>query len=116
MHSFEARLLGVDQGEVTLFTDYETGGPMWTGRGARARRTRVAFARPFVAPPVVHVSVTLWDFDQSTNARGDLAAEKVDAAGFEIVFRTWEDTHAAQLRVGWIALGPLPNPDDWDLG
>lgn len=115
MKIFECRLLGVDQGEVTLFSDYENGGPMWTGDGPRARRQAVRFARPFEARPVVQVAVTLWDFDQSTNARADLAAERVTESGFEIVFRTWADTRVARIRVAWTALGPLPNPDDWDL-
>ena len=115
MKTFESRLLGIDQGEVTLFSDYEDGGPMWTGNGARARRDKVRFSRPFATRPVVQVSVTLWDFDQGTNARADVAAERVTVEGFEIVFRTWADTRVARIRVGWIALGQMPNPDDWDL-
>jgi hypothetical protein len=115
MKTFESRLLGIDQGEATLFSDYADGGPMWTGDGARARRHRVSFSRPFATRPVVHVSVTLWDFDKGANARADLSAERVSEEGFDIVFRTWADTRIAQIRVGWIALGQMPNPDDWTL-
>jgi hypothetical protein len=115
METFESRLLGIDQGEVTLFSDYENGGPMWTGNGPRARRHKVRFSAPFAARPAVHVSVTLWDFDQGTNTRADLAAERVTREGFEIVFRTWADTRVARIRVAWTALGQMPNPDDWQL-
>ena len=35
--------------------------------------------------------------------------------GFDIVFRTWNDTQVARIRVAWTAIGELPNEDDWAL-
>jgi len=115
MKSFGSHIVGVDQGEEMLFADYETGGAMWTGTGARARRKAVKFSQRFRRTPVVHVSITMWDTDCGTNARMDLAAERVTPEGFDLVFRTWSDTRIAQVRLAWMAIGEVAHEDDWDL-
>ena len=115
MKRFPAGLLGVDRGSVLLFSDFQDGGPMWTGEGAREARKHVRFSTPFAEQPTVILGISLWDMDRRTNLRADLTAETVLREGFEIVFRTWADTRVARIRVDWTALGPLPDPDLWAL-
>jgi hypothetical protein len=45
----------------------------------------------------------------------DISADLVTAEGFEIVFRTWGDTRIARVRADWLAIGALPNDDDWEV-
>jgi hypothetical protein len=115
MKRFDMNLIGIDQGEVVLFSDYENDGPMWKGHGARISRTEVLFAEPFVVPPAVTVGLTMWDFAHETNTRADLTAEDISETGFTIVFRTWNNTRIARVRVGWQAIGPLRGEEDWVL-
>lgn len=115
MQIINSSRLGIAHGSVDLFSDFEEGGEMWTGEGSRVRSQRVTFDRPFAAPPVVHVSLTLWDMDSAHNMRADLAAEQVAPDGFDAVFRTWLDTKVARVRISWIAMGAVENEDDWDV-
>jgi hypothetical protein len=115
MKRLRNHLIGVDQGEVMLFSDFEAGGAMWAGEGARERRRPVAFSERFRSAPVVQVSVSMWDLDHTANLRGELRGESVTAEAFEIVFRTWGDSRIARLRVAWTAIGELPQDDDWEL-
>ncbi len=115
MMKFFNTAIGIDQGEDVLFSDYEDGGEMWTGSGARERRHRVKFSQPFKAVPAVHISLSLWDMDSATNARADVAAEKITEKGFEVVFRTWADTRVARARIRWMAIGEVEHEDDWQL-
>ncbi|SHM30114.1 H-type lectin domain-containing protein [Roseovarius litoreus] len=115
MKHLTSRTIGIDQGEDVLFSDYEDGGVMWTGNGPRERRKSLRFSEPFKTPPVVHVSLSMWDMDSATNARADVAAEKITTTGFDIVFRTWGDTRVARSRIRWMAIGELAHEDDWDL-
>jgi H-type lectin domain len=115
MKQFENHLIGVDQGEIVLFSDFENGGEMWTGTGPRERRQRVVFNREFRELPMVHVSVSLWDVDTSSAVRAEISAENIACDGFDIVFRTWLDTRVARIRAAWLALGSLPHADDWDI-
>ena len=108
-------LIGVDQGDLVLFSDFESGGEMWTGRGERERRKRITFAELFRHPPVVQVGLAMWDMDASSVLRGDLVAETVTEDGFDCVFRTWGDSRIARLRVNWLAFGELHQADDWTL-
>ena len=64
---------------------------------------------------MVHVSLSMWDMDSATNARADVAAEKITANGFDVVFRTWGDTRVARARIRWMAIGELQHEDDWQL-
>ncbi|MHA7851539.1 H-type lectin domain-containing protein [Roseovarius sp.] len=115
MKHLTSRTIGIDQGEDVLFSDYEDGGVMWTGDGPRARRKSLLFSEPFKTPPVVHVSLSMWDMDSATNARADVAAEKITEIGFDIVFRTWGDTRVARSRIRWMAIGEVRHEDDWQL-
>lgn len=115
MRRLENHLIGIDQGQVALFSDFEDNGPMWTESGPRAARTEIRFSAKFKTIPVVHVSMSMWDMDQTTNARADVSAEDISRDGFTIVFKTWGDTKVARARAAWIAFGEVPHDDDWDL-
>lgn len=88
---------------------------MWTGHGPRQMRHVVEFEEPFSKVPLVEVSVSMLDIDQSANYRFDISAEDVTEEGFSIVFRTWGDTKIARVRADWIAFGTVRYEDDWDL-
>ncbi len=107
--------IGVDQGDVILFSDFENGGEMWTSTGQRERRRRVSFSKPYKTPPTVQVSLSMWDLDNGTPARMDLRAETVTEDGFDLVFRTWGDTRVARARANWLSIGQLNHDDDWNL-
>lgn len=115
MKRLENHLIGIDQGSVLLFSDFEDGGAMWNGTGPRAVRRSVRFSEPFRSPPSVLLGLEMWDNDQGSNQRGDIGAEAVTEAGFDIVFKTWGDTRIARLRIRWTALGPLAHDDDWQI-
>lgn len=115
MKTIQKRSVGIDQGDVSLFSDFEDGGEMWTGEGDRERRMTVTFDRPFRQRPAVQVSISLWDLASNAGFRGELVSENVTQNGFDIVFRTWLDTHVARMRVAWMAIGEVGNYDDWDI-
>ncbi|QBF30890.1 H-type lectin domain-containing protein [Thalassococcus sp. S3] len=115
MKRIPSHLIGVDQGDVVLFSEYENGGSMWTGHGARERRMKVKFSDVFRAPPVVHVSTSLLDIATGPSLRADITTDKITVQGFEIVFRTWEDSRVARIRAAWMAIGPLENEEEWEL-
>ena len=115
MKRLRNHLIGIDQGDNILFSDYEDGGEMWTGTGPRERRKDVQFGESFRAAPVVHCALSMWDIDHATNVRADVTAEEIDEEGFQIVFRTWGDTRVARARVRWMAIGELRHADEWDL-
>lgn len=116
MKRINSHCIGVDQGSTILFSDFEHGGEMWAGSGARSTRSTVTFSQPFTAAPSVHVSISMWDLDQKTNFRADISSEDVTETGFVILFKTWGDTRVARIRADWTAIGPLRHEDDWDLG
>ena len=113
MQVFLREAIGVTQGEEILFSDYENDGAMWKGDGDRERRKRITFPSAFREAPMVHVALSLWDTDCSTNARMDISAENVTAERCDLVFRTWGDTRVARVRVRWMAIGAAHHPDDW---
>lgn len=115
MKRLQTHTIGIDQGDNVLFSDYQDGGEMWTGQGPRERCKAISFSRAFRTPPAVHCSLSMWDVDHAHNVRADVTAEAVTETGFELVFRTWGDTRVARVRVGWIAIGEMPNEDDWEL-
>lgn len=115
MRRLQHHLIGVDQGKTLLFSDYETGGPMWSGQGERACRKAVRFSEPFRDAPAVTVSLDMWDMDARANQRADVFVENVTPEGFEIVFKTWGDTRVARARAAWTAIGELRAEDDWDV-
>lgn len=75
------------------------------GSGDRAYRHVVSFARPFSAPPVVHLAVVGFDASKQDNLRLRVRAESVDAHGFTIVVETWLHTQIWSVDVSWLAIG-----------
>ena len=47
MKKLQNHLIGIDQGEITVFSEFEDNGEMWTGHGERERRKFVSFSEPF---------------------------------------------------------------------
>jgi hypothetical protein len=109
------QIVGIEQGDNILFSDFEDGGEMWTGKGPRMRSKALEFSKPFKVPPAVHVSLSMWDMDTATNARADVSAENITEKGFDVVFRTWGDTRVARARISWMAIGALGHADEWEL-
>ena len=115
MKRLQNSLVGLEQGDVVLFSDFEDDGEMWTGTGPRERRRAVQFSEAFRDAPMVHTSISLWDVDTQSPVRVEVIAENITSLGFDIVFRTWLDTRIARLRVAWMAIGEVPHEDDWDV-
>ncbi|QQA42066.1 H-type lectin domain-containing protein [Pelagovum pacificum] len=115
MRRLRNHLIGLDHGDVILFSDFQHGGEMWTGEGAREMSSHVRFSESYRSEPVVMVSISMWDISNDANIRADVKAEDVTREGFKIVFRTWGDTRVARLRVAWQATGELRQADEWDL-
>lgn len=115
MRKMRGRTLGIDQGEHQLFSDFQNGGDMWVGSGPRERRKRILFSEPFLSTPVVQVTLSLWDVSNGSNLRADIGAEKVTEEGFDLVFRTWQDSQIARVRLGWTAFGEIDDEDSWDV-
>jgi hypothetical protein len=115
MRKLQNHLIGVDQGSKILFSDFEDGGVMWTGKGPREARMAIRFSERFKTRPVVQVGLAMFDMDQKTNQRADISTEQVTEDGFEIVFRTWGDTRVARVRADWIAIGEIAGADEWDV-
>lgn len=110
-----ANVMGIDQGSVMLFSDWESGGAMWTGQGPRTVLRAVEFNGRFRRPPAVKVLIGMWDIDKSTNQRADITAEAVTDTGFRIAFHTWGDTRIARVRAEWFAIGEMLGDDLWDV-
>jgi len=115
MRRLNSGTVGIDQGDVVLFSDFEHDGDMWRGEGPRQARETVTFGQAYINPPHVQVSISMWDISNSTNIRADVQAENITTNGFDIVFRTWADTQVARVRVAWTSFGELPNDDGWEL-
>lgn len=115
MKKLQNHRIGVDQGDVLLFSDFEDGGEMWVGTGERRASVEVRFSETYRSPPAVHVSLSMWDMDQTTNSRADVRAEEVTTQGFNIVLRTWGDTRIARARAVWLSIGEVAHTDDWDF-
>jgi H-type lectin domain-containing protein len=115
MKRLRNHLVGVDQGSIFLFSDFENGGPMWSGNGIRRCQTKVKFSHAFKTAPAVHVSLDMLDMDKSTNQRADLSVDNISTRGFDIVFKTWDDTKIARVRAAWLAIGEFPGDDEWDM-
>ncbi|MCH2167738.1 MAG: H-type lectin domain-containing protein [Oceanicola sp.] len=115
MQSLRNNLIGVDRGQVLMFSDFAEGGPMWTEEGARMVRQEVTFAETYRKAPQVMVSLSMFDMDSATNKRADLQAESISRTGFTIAFKTWGDTRVARARVDWMSIGELAHEDDWNI-
>lgn len=115
MIRIDSSAVGIQQGSRLLFSDFIDDGAMWTGQGDRESRFSVRFSESFQAAPSVMVQIGLCDMDHHHNMRTDLAAERITADGFDIVFRTWGDTRIARIRVDWMAIGPTIASENWQL-
>lgn len=115
MQRLRTNLVGVDQGSVVLFSDFEDGGEMWTGRGAREALTTILYNGVFLNPPTVSVNISIWDMDQETNMRADVSTAQITREGFQIIFKTWGDTRIARVRATWTAIGEVKSEEDWDV-
>lgn len=115
MRKLDSNAIGIDQGDVVLFSDFEHDGEMWTGDGPRNTRLAVKFTEKYIAEPQVYVSVSMLDISNSGNSRFDVQAENITNAGFDIVFRTWGDTQVARCRVAWHSIGAARAEEIWDL-
>lgn len=115
MKRVASHLIGVDQGDLLLFSDYEDGGEMWTGSGERERVIAVAFSQAYRKLPAVHCAMSLLDMATGPSIRADVAARDITTTGFNIVFRTWEDSRVARIRVAWMAIGELHDDEEWQL-
>lgn len=115
MRKIDSHLLGIDQGDVVLFSDFEHDGQMWSGDGPRKIVTPVAFSESYASTPAVTVSISMWDMSNETFARADVQAMDVTASGFNIVFRTWGDTKVARARVAWQSIGAMKAEDAWEV-
>ncbi|MDG1530278.1 MAG: H-type lectin domain-containing protein [Paracoccaceae bacterium] len=115
MKRLSSHLVGIDQGSEILFSDFETGGVMWTGSDYRECRVPVKFSEKYDQMPTVQVSIAMFDIGHTSNQRADITAENITESGFEIVFRTWSDTKIARIRANWMSIGALAHVDDWNL-
>lgn len=115
MLKLDGQQLGIAQDSMLLFSDFQDGGAMWTGTGPRELRRVVEFDEPFKEAPIVQVSLSMLDIDNTTNHRVDISAEDIHPEWFAIVFRTWGDTRVARVRADWTAMGPVRHEDDWDV-
>lgn len=72
MHKLNSGVVGIDHGEVVMFSDFEDDGQMWRGDGPRNSLAAVSFATSFMTPPHVQVSISMWDISNNTNNRADV--------------------------------------------
>ena len=56
MKRMSSHTVGVDQGSLELFSDFQDGGDMWTGTGPRKVSRAIKFSEAFAAQPMVHVA------------------------------------------------------------
>ncbi|MCK0141780.1 H-type lectin domain-containing protein [Aliiroseovarius sp. F20344] len=115
MRRIRPQMLGVDRGSKVLFSDFEHDGEMWTGTGPRKLRCPIKFSEPFLSPPIVTVSMSMWDIAGESNQRADVTTDNVTIEGFDIVFRTWGDTRVARVRTDWFAMGEVADDEIWDV-
>ena len=115
MKKLKSALVGIDQGSLILFSDFEEGGKMWVGDGPRSLETKIKFSDAFQKPPSIQVSLSMWDLDQKTNPRSDVSAQEITETGFTIVFQTWGDTRIARVRADWFAIGEVVDDEAWDV-
>ena len=113
MKRLSSHTIGMDQGTFELFSDFQEGGVMWTGSGPRKVSRAVEFSEAFSTQPMVHVSLSMWDMGNDSNARADIRAENVTETGFDLVFQTWSDTRIVRVSASWLAIGEVADPDQW---
>lgn len=115
MKRISKHLMGIDQGDLLLFSDYENDGPMWSNTGPRELRKFVRFSQEFSSPPIVQIGLSMLDIGNENNFRYDLTTDHIQPNGFQVVFKTWGDTKIARARAAWIAMGELDHEEDWKV-
>lgn len=115
MKRLDSHAIGVDHGDLILFSDFEDDGEMWKGEGPRAARRTVTFSERFADMPVVSLQMSMVDMSNDAYIRADLQPDGITETGFDIVFKTWGDSRIARIRVAWQAIGSLPSDDSWEL-
>ena len=115
MKRMSSHTIGVDQGTLELFSDFQDDGEMWAGSGPRKVSRAVEFSEAYAAQPSVQVSLTMWDIGSDSNARVEIRAKNVTQTGFDLVFGTWSDTRVARVSASWLAIGEVADPEQWDL-
>ncbi len=115
MLKIDTNAMGIQQDNVLLFSDFESGGVMWAEVGPRKRLKKIKFSEPFLNPPIVQVHLSMFDADSSKNHRFDVGTEAVTREGFTIVFQTWGDSRIARVRASWMAIGAVQHEDLWDV-
>jgi hypothetical protein len=116
MLKIKSHAVGIDKGTFTLFSDFETGGKMWTGTGPREVAKWIKFNDAFSSPPSVNLVISLWDVHQGHNMRMEYRAVEINEIGFKAIFKTWGDTKIARVQMSWQAIGEVADPEDlWIL-
>ncbi len=72
----------------------------------RVFRSSIYFSIPFEAPPIVHLGITGFDFDQRDSARVITRVVEITASGFVAEIVTWRETRVYSVELSWLALGP----------
>lgn len=115
MKRITSHAIGIDQGSLVLFSDFEDDGDMWKGEGPRLCRRSVVFDDAFADLPSVTLQLSMVDMSNDAYIRADLQSENVTAKGFDIVFRTWGDSRVARIRASWQAIGAIADEDNWEV-
>ncbi|MFT6944930.1 MAG: hypothetical protein ACJAUW_001508 [Yoonia sp.] len=58
MRKLNSGVVGIDHGEVIMFSGFEDDGQMWRGNGPRKSNAAVTFAMAYTSPPHVRVSIS----------------------------------------------------------
>lgn len=115
MKKLYTSVLGISSGTISLFTDFETDGEMWTGEGPRERIVSVVFDNEYKLPPTVHVSLSMIDAANWANQRWEMSVQDISEHGFDISFKTWGDTRIARASATWMAIGEVKGDGDWQI-
>lgn len=115
MQKIDIGHIGIAQGTVTLFSDFQNDGPMWSKDGQREVRIPVLFEEAFGTDPIVTVNLSMFDASSGSNIRYEITADGVTPQGFDIVFRTWGDSRIARARATWQAVGAVETGDVWEV-
>lgn len=107
-------IFNIEQGEARLFSDFESNGNMWSGKGDRRVDYHINLGNLYKTPPKILINITLLDAASDQHVRFSLAAENITNSGFDIVFKTWLDSRFARVWVQWTALGEISDPDMWE--
>jgi hypothetical protein len=63
------------------------------------------FRQAFSSPPSVITAISLLDQDDDHNVRISVYAANVTTVGFNLIFRTWNNTKVYGVASAWTAIG-----------